>query len=52
MHKIIILLITSMIFSLDFSDGPYGSEYFDTAGPFSVQDLNATPAGDIAGMTY
>ena len=49
MHKIFIFLIISMTFSLDFSDGPYGSEYFDTAGPFSVQDLNATPAGDITG---
>ena len=49
MHKIIILIITSFIFSLDFSNGPYGSEYFDTAAPFTVQDLNATPAGDITG---
>ena len=47
MYKFSFLLFTSIIFSLDFSEGPYGSEYFDTAGPFSVEDLNATPEGDI-----
>ena len=47
MNKIFFLLLISSIFALDFSDGPYGSEYFDTAGPFSVEDLNATPEGDI-----
>ena len=49
MYKFFFLLLTSITFSLDFSDGPYGSEYFDIAGPFSVQDLNATPEGDITG---
>ena len=49
MYKILLLLLTSSIFALDFSEGPYGSEYFDIAGPFSVEDLNATPEGDITG---
>ena len=31
----------------EFSDGPYGIEYFDTAGPFVVQDLNTDVSGDI-----
>ena len=30
----------------DFNSGPYGSEYFDMAGPFSVVDLNME-LGDI-----
>ena len=30
----------------DFNSGPYGSEYFDIAGPFSVVDLNME-LGDI-----
>ena len=47
MYKIFFLLFSSIILSLDFSEGPYGSEYFDIAGPFSVEDLNATPEGDI-----
>ena len=31
----------------EFSAGPYGIEYFDTAGPFVIQDLNTDVAGDI-----
>ncbi len=48
MQKIILSLIAlSFSFSLDFSDGPYGSEYFDIAGPVELDDLNAVPQGDI-----
>ena len=48
MQKIILSLIAlSFSFSLDFSDGPYGSEYFDIAGPVELEDLNAVPQGDI-----
>ena len=32
--------------SEDFSDGPYGSGYFDIAGPFSLPDLNMSLNGD------
>ena len=31
----------------EFSEGPYGNNYFDIAGPFSVPDLNSTLDGDI-----
>jgi len=33
--------------SEDFSDGPYGSGYFDIAGPFSLPDLNMSLNGDV-----
>ena len=44
-----ILMISSFSLTLDFSDGPYGSEYFDIAGPFHLDDLNAVPQGDVNG---
>ena len=39
------ILLTLFLFSNifgqeDFSEGPYGINYFDTAGPFTLQDLN------------
>ena len=48
MLKIILsLLFISLIFSQgDFNQGPYGSNYFDTAGPFSLTDLNLK-LGDV-----
>ena len=30
----------------DFNEGPYGSEYFDIAGPFTLVDLNLE-LGDV-----
>ena len=43
-----IVIIFSNIFGQeDFSEGPYGINYFDTAGPFTVQDLNSPVMGDI-----
>ena len=30
----------------DFSEGPYGTNYFDIAAPFSIPDLNAAFQGD------
>ena len=42
-----ILLISSISLSIDFSEGPYGSEYFDIAGPLELEDLNALPKGDV-----
>jgi len=33
----------------EFSQGPYGIGFFDTAGPFSLVDLNTLPVGDING---
>ena len=40
-------IIVSLSLSLDFSEGPYGSEYFDIAGPLQLEDLNAIPQGDV-----
>ena len=43
-----LLLVTiSFTFSQGFSDGPYGTEFFDIAGPFSIADLNSILSGDI-----
>ena len=48
-NRILILLLSavSFTFSQDFSDGPYGTEFFDIAGPFSVSDLNSILSGDV-----
>ena len=37
---IIYILLVSFIINQDFNTGPYGSEYFDIAGPFYINDLN------------
>ena len=34
------IFLISLIFTQDFNPGPYGNEYFDIAGPFSVNNLN------------
>ena len=50
MNKIYIILLTlSIIYAQEFNQGPYGSDYFDIAGPFSVEDLNNndTILGDV-----
>ena len=42
------IFLFTLIFSQDFNPGPYGNEYFDIAGPFSVRDLNNdTVLGDL-----
>ena len=40
---------TFILQSQDFHEGPYGVEYFDIAGPFTVSDLNSTLDGDLNG---
>ena len=46
--KYILLLLITITFSQnEFSQGPYGTGYFDTAAPFSLADLNTKPKGDI-----
>ena len=37
---IIYILLLSVITTQEFDTGPYGIEYFDTAGPFYMIDLN------------
>ncbi len=44
---IITLCSSWTLFSQDFHPGPYGTAFFDIAGPFTVQDLNATVDGDV-----
>ncbi len=46
------LIILCSSFSLqaqDFNPGPYGVEYFDIAGPFTISDLNSVLNGDVNG---
>ena len=45
--RLLFLCFFTVVFSEDFLDGPYGSEYFDIAGPFSVADLNSVLSGDV-----
>ncbi|SVC10795.1 uncharacterized protein METZ01_LOCUS263649, partial [marine metagenome] len=42
-----LLSFASFIVAQDFSPGPYGTNYYDTAGPFQVPDVNAQVLGDI-----
>lgn len=41
------ILISGILSAQDFNPGPYGTSYFDIAGPFTVQDLNAQVLGDL-----
>ena len=43
---IFILILSSLIFSDDFSEGPYVVNYFDVAAPFELPDLNLSIQGD------
>ena len=45
--RLLFLCFFTLIFSEDFSDGPYGVEYFDIAGPFELPDLNMALHGDV-----
>jgi len=49
-YKILLLclFIFSNVFAQeDFSEGPYGINYFDIAGPFTIPDLNSPVIGDV-----
>ena len=43
----IIVLSPMNLIADEFSEGPYGTNYFDTAGPFSLADLNISIKGDV-----
>ena len=45
--RLLFLCLFTIGISEDFSDGPYGTEYFDIAGPFHLPDLNMSLNGDI-----
>jgi len=34
------IVLTILWAQIEFNEGPYGSEYFDTAGPFTLVDMN------------
>jgi len=44
---LVLLLNTNALLSDEFSDGPYGENYFDIAESFSVPDLNISIEGDV-----
>jgi len=47
MNKILTLIVFfGLVKTQDFNQGPYGINYFDTAGPFEVNDLNLN-VGDV-----
>tara|TARA_B100001540_G_scaffold286943_1_gene281071 strand:+ start:1646 stop:3403 length:1758 start_codon:yes stop_codon:yes gene_type:complete len=43
----IIVLSPMNLIADEFSEGPYGTNYFDTAGPFGLADLNISIKGDV-----
>ena len=43
----LLFISTFLLQAQDFNEGPYGVEYFDIAGPFTVADLNSTLSGDL-----
>ena len=45
--SIFVLVLSTTIVCDEFSEGPYGTGYFDIAGPFSVADLNISIQGDV-----
>ena len=49
--KFIFLFIVFFSFgkAQEFSDGPYGINYLDIAGPFLIEDLGLRQHGDIDG---
>ena len=46
LNRLALLFLCTFIFCEDFSDGPYGTEYFNIAAPFELSDLNMTLLGD------
>ncbi|MBC8213862.1 MAG: hypothetical protein ISR90_02650 [Candidatus Marinimicrobia bacterium] len=45
--KVFLPFLLSIIYSQEFNEGPYGTEYYDIAGPFSVLDINLQMQGDV-----
>ena len=41
------IILSHILIGDEFSDGPYGTNYFDIAGPFNVADLNISIQGDV-----
>ena len=45
-YCVLFIIISSFIFGDEFSEGPYGTNYLDIAGPFALPDLNISIQGD------
>ena len=48
-HYFLFLFVLCTIKAQDFSPGPYGINYFDIAGPFTIEDLSVRQSGDLNG---
>ena len=44
---LVLIFCLNNSFGDEFSEGPYGTNYFDIAGPFSISDLNISIQGDV-----
>ena len=51
-YYIVSLLLLCIIRAQDFSDGPYGTNFFDIAGPFTIEDLVVRQSGDLDGDRF
>ena len=51
-YYIISFLFLFLIKAQDFSSGPYGINYFDTAAPFFIEDLGVRQSGDLDGNRF
>jgi hypothetical protein len=49
---IVALLLVFVIKAQDFSSGPYGTQFFDIAGPFIIEDLGLRQSGDLDGDRF
>jgi len=51
-HYIVAFFLLFIIRAQDFSDGPYGINFFDIAGPFVIEDLGVRQSGDLDGDRF
>ena len=51
-HYILLSILLCLIKAQDFSPGPYGINYFDIAGPFTIEDLSVRQTGDLDGNRF
>ena len=51
-HYILLFILLCSLRAQDFSPGPYGINYFDIAGPFTIEDLSVRQTGDLDGDRF
>ena len=51
-HYILLFILLCSLRAQDFSPGPYGINYFDIAGPFTIEDLSVRQTGDLDGNRF